>query len=291
LTPEKLTSRLRWSLGLAAAVAALAGLSAIPSRDGLGPAAQPLPPAAASQPGGAAELRLPGRALSAASRDPFNTPPETPPRREPIAEVAPAPKAPPLPYQYDGFGELQGKRFVFLKREERGFRVSAGDTLEGTYRVEAIARDHLALLHLPLGIRQVLMYDAGAEPPAELAEEPAASRPLALQVEMPAEVVLGQEFVVTVALPDAGPVKATFEIGYDVEVLNLVGARQRRGREIVELPAAGAPRAQLRFKVTADSPTSTDINLQANATDASGKRLPVSTPSTYSISLVLAGGA
>jgi hypothetical protein len=108
---------------------------------------------------------------------------------------------------------------------------------------------------------------------------------------MPAEVVLGQEFVVTLALPGAGPVKASVEVGYDVEVLSLVGAKQRRGREIVEVAGAGTPRAQLRFKVLADSPASTDINIQANATDTSGKRVPVSTRSTYTVSLVLAGGA
>jgi hypothetical protein len=157
--------------------------------------------------------------------------------------------------------------------------------------VEAVARDHVVLRYLPLGIRQVMTYEPGAEIAEALAEEPAASRPLALQVEMPAEVVLGQEFVVTVALPGADLVKASVEVGYDVEVLSLVGAKQRGGREIVEVAGAGTRSAQLRFKVLADSPASTDLNLQANATDASGKRVPVSTRSTYTISLVLAGGA
>jgi hypothetical protein len=282
-------SRLRWSLGIAAAVGALAWLSEIPRSGGPGDAARPLPQAAASHPGGLHELRLPQRALPAAFRDPFNLPPEAPRRQPPIAVVASAPKAPPLPYQYDGFGEVQGKRFVLLKREERSFRAGPGDTLEGTYSVEAVARDHAVLRYLPLGIRQVLMYQPGAEMPAELAEETAASRPLALQVEMPAEVVLGQEFVVTFSLPGPSPAKATVEVGYDVEVLRLFGAKQRRGRETVELAGAGG--AQLRFKVVADSPAPTDINVQANATDTSGKRVPVSTPSTYTISLVHAGGA
>jgi hypothetical protein len=274
-------------------MAALAGLSKISGSDGLGPAAQPPPSPAASQPGNAGHLQLHRRALTAASRDPFNTPPE-PPRAQdasPIVEVAQTPKAPPLPYQYDGFGEVQGKRFVFLKRDERSFRASPGDTLDGTYSVEAVARNHVVLRYLPLGIRQVMMYEPGAEIVEEVAEEPSASRPLVLQVQMPAEVVLGQEFVVTLALPGAGPVKATVEVGYDVEVLSLMGAKQRRGRETLELSAAGTASAQLRFKVVADSPTSTDINLQANATDTNGKRLPVSTPSTYPVSLVLAGGA
>jgi hypothetical protein len=202
-----------------------------------------------------------------------------------------APKAPPLPYKYDGSGELQGKRFVYLAREGRSAWVHAGDTLDGAYAVESIARDHAVLRYLPLGTRQVLMYQAGATPPPELAAAPGPTRPVALQVDMPAEVVLGHEFVVTVALPGAGAVKATVEVAYDVEVLSLVGAKQRRGREIVEVTGAGTPRAQLRFKVLADSPSSTEINLYANATDTSGKRVPVSTPSTHTVSLVLAGGA
>ena len=284
-------SRLHWSLGLAAAVGALAWLSEIPGSGGSGDAARQLPQPAASHPGGPVDLRLPQRALPAASRDPFNLPPEAPPRQLPIVVVAPAPKAPPLPYRYDGFGEVQGKRFVLLKREAQGFKASPGDTLEGTYAVEAVARDHAVLRFLPLGVRQVLMYQEGAELPAELAEEPAAGRPLALQVGMPAEVVLGQEFVVTFSLPGASGAKATVEVGYDVEVLSLFDAKQRRGRAIVELAGAGARQAQLRFKVLADSPASTEIIFQANATDTSGKHVPISTPSTYTISLVLAGGA
>lgn len=284
-------SKLRISLALAAAAALLAWWwAAIPRTDGAPHAAQAPRALAASEPI-RVDLQFQRRALAAASRDPFGTPPKPPPARElaPRAEAPPPPKAPPLPYQYDGSGVLQGKSFVFLKRQNRTFMVSAGDTLEGTYAVETVARDRVVLRYLPLEIRQVMMYATGAEAP-ELADTPEA-HPVALQVDMPAEVVLGQEFVVTVSLPGAGPVKATVEVAYDVEVLSLVGAKQRRGREIVEVTGAGTPRAQLRFKVLADSPASTDINLQANATDKSGKRVPVSTPSTYSVSLVLAGGA
>jgi len=283
-------SKLRFSLALAVAAGLIAWWWAeVPATDGAPQAAQAPRTLAASEPP-PAELHFQRRALTAASRDPFGTPPKPPPARPPSprVEAPPPPKAPPLPYQYDGNGVLQGKSFVFLKRQNRTFTVSAGDTLEGTYAVETVARDRVVLRYLPLEIRQVLMYATGAEAPPEVAGAPE-TRPVALQVDMPAEVVLGQEFVVTVSLPGAG--KATVEVAYDVEVLSLVGAKQRRGREIVEVTGAGTPRAQLRFKVLADSPASTDINLQANATDKSGKRVPVSTPSTYSVSLVLAGGA
>jgi len=283
-------SKLRFLLALAAAAGLFAWWWAeVPAIDSAPRATQAPRTLAATEPP-PAELHFQRRALTAASRDPFGTPPKPPPARPPSprVEVPPPPKAPPLPFQYDGSGVLQGKSFVFLKRQNRTFMVSAGDTIEETYVVERVARDRVVLRYLPLEIRQVLMY-AGGEAP-EVAAEPA-TRPLALQVDMPAEVVVGQEFVVTVSLPGAGPGKATVEVAYDVEVLSLVGAKQRRGRETVEVTGAGTPRAQLRFKVLADSPASTDINLQANATDKSGKRVPVSTPSTYSVSLVLAGGA
>lgn len=166
---------------------------------------------------------------------------------------------------------------------------SAGDTLDGTYLVETIGRDRVALRYLPLGIRQVLLY-AGGEAPPEVASAPDNGRPVALQVDMPDEVVVGQEFVVTLALPGAGALKATVEVGYDAEVLSMMGAHVRRqGRAVVEMGSGSSPRAQLRFKVRADSPASTDIDLQVSATDASGKRVPVSSPPAHTVSLVLPG--
>jgi hypothetical protein len=280
------------SLAVMAAIALLAWWVGAPSGgDAVTPARAERVPAA-PKPAGASLPEPVQRALPARGSDLFAPPPRPPAARKPEpVVVVEAPKAPPLPYKYDGGGELQGKRFVYLARDGKSSMVHAGDTLDGTYAVESIARDHAVLRYLPLGTRQVLMYQAGAQPPPELAAAPASLRPIALQVDMPAEVVLGQEFVVTLALPGAGPVKATVEVAYDVEVLTLVGAKQRRGREIVEVTGAGTPRAQLRFKVRADSPTSTEIEIQANAIDASGKRVPVSTQSTYSVSLVLAGGA
>ena len=286
----------RWQVSLAVAAAA-APLAwwwiGTPAVDDAASPAQVQHPVAASRPASENVLDLQRRDLSTRLGDLFSVPAKPPPapKPQPVALPPEPPKAPLLPYKYDGSGELQGKRFVYLARDgRRSTLVSAGDTIDGTYSVENVARDHVVLRYLPLDTRQVLMYQAGTEPPAELAAE-RATRPLALQVDMPAEVVVGQEFVVTLALPGAGPVKATVEVAYDVEVLRLVGAKQRRGREIVEVTGVGTPRAQLRFKVLADSPASTDINLQASATDTSGKRVPVSTPSTYSVSLVLAGGA
>ena len=286
-------SRLYWSLALALATGVLSwwwSAGAADTQDT--PGAQPLP--VASEPKSQADLQPQPRALPSPVRDLFSTPPKPPaPKPIPVIEVPQAPMAPPLPYKYDGSGVLQGKSFVYLKRQDRSFLVSAGDTLEGTYSVEAVARDHAVLRYLPLGTRQVLMYQAGAEVPPELAAAPSPSRPVALQVDMPTEVVVGQEFVVSVALPGGGALKATVEVGYDTEVLRMVGAGMARpsGRAVVEVASGSTPRAELRFKVLADTPASTDIALRVNATDASGRRVPVWTPTAYTVSLVLPGGA
>ena len=285
-------SKLQWSLALAAAAGLLAwGWSAIPRPDAAADAPVAHGAVAVADPANPVDLRTERRGLPSPSRDLFNIPPKPPPtpQSSPV-EVAQAPKAPPLPYQYDGSGVLQGKSFVYLKRQDRSFMVSAGDTLEGTYSVEAVARDHVVLRYLPLGIRQVMMY-AGGEAPPEVASAPGSARPVALQVDMPAEVVVGQEFVITVALPGAGALKATVEVGYDHEVLRMVGPGVRSaGRAVVEVASGSTARAQLRFKVLAESPAPTDIELQVNAVDASGRRIPVSTPPAHTVSLVLPGG-
>ncbi|HYU70833.1 MAG TPA: hypothetical protein VEL09_16050 [Burkholderiales bacterium] len=245
----------------------------------------------ASKPVPQVDLQLPQRSLSAPSRDPFGVPAKPPPARTAVADAAPTPTPPPLPYQYDGSGAWQGKSFVILKRNDRSFMVRLGDTIEGTYSVEAVARDHAVLRYLPLGIRQVMMYQPRAEAPPELAAGRDTRQPVALQVDMPAEVIVGHEFVVTLALPGAGALKATIEVGYDTEVLQMLGTSVRRGAGRAAIDISGtAPRAQLRFKVLAEAPASTDIELQVSATDAAGKWVPVSAPPAQTVSLVLPGG-
>jgi len=234
-------------------------------------------------------LELQRRGLPARWSDVF-APPANPAPRKPEPVLLPeARKAPPLPYKYDGSGELQGKRFVYLAREGRSSAmVGVGDTIDGTYRVENVARDYAVLRYLPLGTPQVLMFQAGAEVPAELAAASSPGRPNELQVNMPAEVVLGDEFVVTVVVPGGGALKATIEVGYDPEVLRMVGAGLPRpgGRAVVEVASGSTP---LRFRVLADSPASTDIALQVNATDASGKRVPMRARTAHTVSLVQPG--
>jgi hypothetical protein len=81
---------------------------------------------------------------------PIYVPPPPPP-------PPPPPTAPPLPYKFMGsFQEPGQKLVVYLSRGDKLYSVSAGDTLEGTYKIESINSGQLAMLYLPLNIRQNL---------------------------------------------------------------------------------------------------------------------------------------
>jgi hypothetical protein len=80
-------------------------------------------------------------------------PPPPPPVK---ALPPPPPTAPPLPFTYLGRYDDSVKPVIFLVRGDRILLVSAGDVIEGTYRVEGIAGSALGLTYLPLNIRQTL---------------------------------------------------------------------------------------------------------------------------------------
>jgi hypothetical protein len=81
-----------------------------------------------------------------------------------------------MPYRVAGKVFLEGPPQIVLAKGDSIVTVREGDTLEGGYRVEAIRREHLTLLYLPLGVRQevpvtwTFTIDA---PLAEAAPEPA----------------------------------------------------------------------------------------------------------------------
>ena len=87
--------------------------------------------------------------------------PPPPPKPKYIAPPPPPPppppSAPPLPYKLMGsFQEPGQKLVVYLSRGDKLYSVSAGDVLEGTYKIEGINAGQLELLYLPLNIRQNL---------------------------------------------------------------------------------------------------------------------------------------
>lgn len=88
------------------------------------------------------------------------------PRPRVAAPVPPVPpQAPPLPFVYLGKWIEQGRTIVYLTLQGKGqnFMVRGGETLIGTYQVEAVEETRVILTYLPLNMRQTLPL--GASPP------------------------------------------------------------------------------------------------------------------------------
>jgi hypothetical protein len=75
----------------------------------------------------------------------------------PTPPLPPAPpSAPPLPFRYFGKWIDGDRTVVFLWNNSEGHSVAAGDTVEGTYRIEAITDSSVDFVYLPLGSKQTL---------------------------------------------------------------------------------------------------------------------------------------
>ena len=83
------------------------------------------------------------------------TPPPPPPSNEP-PPPPPPPSAPPLPFTYLGKSLQDCVWQIYLARGERTYLVQDGETIDGTYRVDAIRPPVLTLTYLPLEQRQQL---------------------------------------------------------------------------------------------------------------------------------------
>lgn len=90
---------------------------------------------------------------------------QPPPRRLTPAEAAamaaaepppPPPQAPPLPFVYVGMLAEESRTTVFLSHGARDIAVRSGDTIDNTYRVDAVTSDRIDLTYLPLNQRQTL---------------------------------------------------------------------------------------------------------------------------------------
>ncbi len=91
------------------------------------------------------------------------------------AASAPPPQAPPLPFAYMGKLVEDATTTVFLARQDRNYVVRAGDTIDGTYRVERIGDDGLVVTYLPLKIQQTLPFAEASPAPAPGAGAPGAA--------------------------------------------------------------------------------------------------------------------
>ncbi|HEX9183725.1 MAG TPA: hypothetical protein VF876_10730 [Burkholderiales bacterium] len=140
-----------------------------------GGSAAPPAPLAAIAPGGdaaragtqtaQADPQLPRRSNTASKRDVFAPhswapPPAAKPKAAPPPPPPPeppAPTAPALTLVYLGQFDTAGAATVYyLAQGDRVFAVTAGETIDGVYRVLAPEGRSLALLYLPLNIKQLL---------------------------------------------------------------------------------------------------------------------------------------
>jgi hypothetical protein len=162
-------ARTRWLLLGIALVLALVAARLVGREDDrpaqATPPARTAAPAAAARPSEQLDLdRLAARKGGTPAGDPFrslswqsvaeaearrSSPPPPPP---------PKPQAPPLPFTYMGKLIEDGRIVVFLTQGDRNHIVRQGDTIDGTYRVDAVTEQGLSLTYLPLKQRQELAF-------------------------------------------------------------------------------------------------------------------------------------
>lgn len=146
---------------------------------------------------------------------------------------------------------------------------------------------------------------AASAPTQVAAAKPTADPPMALLVNGPAQATIGQEFVMTFALPPGNQsANANVQLTYEPDVLNVVSGESAKpatpgaapvpdaGRARVEVAASGiagvAPTsAQVRFRVVAKAPSSAVIGIEVTATDA-GRGVSISAPSSHEVEIVAA---
>jgi hypothetical protein len=109
------------------------------------------------------------RAAVAPAGDPFRAQSWEPPVEQRVRRAAPPPpppQAPPIPFAYMGKLVDEGTTTVFLARADRNYVVRAGDTIDGTYRIEKVGDEALEFVYLPLKAKQTLPFTATAAPAA-----------------------------------------------------------------------------------------------------------------------------
>ena len=229
----------------------------------------------------------------------------------------PPPQAPPLRFKFLGKLIDENRVTVFLTDGERNWVVQAGDMIDGAYRVETVGDRTMTLTYLALKLPQELAIGetssslamADAAPSVQPAGTVASSAPLPAPIQSrttavpsgqvplvlaaPSRVTTGNELTVSLGLPPgSGARDARVELAFDPKVLVAVdGPSPGNGRMTIDLSSAAAPLAQVRFRVIAQSPTTTRIGIeQATATDARGASLSIASPGAHSVEIVQTGG-
>lgn len=142
--------------------------TAQPAPSKIAAAARETPPGSPAAPSESLRIDLLNRAGQAVpQRDAFTprgwrTPAPPPPPQAPVAvEPPPPPAAPALPFTFMGLFESPGEKTVYyLVEGDRLHAVTQGETINGTYRVEAVDGSRMDIVYLPLTIVQTLAVGA-----------------------------------------------------------------------------------------------------------------------------------
>ena len=213
-----------------------------------------------------------------------------------------SPQAPPLPFTYMG-RMIDGKRVaVFLTNGngDRTWVVRPGDKIDDVYRVDAIGEGTITLTYLPLDVRQELSLGGPllqSVAPTSVALPVPTSPPRAplptdipLLFAAPSRVTVGNELVVNIGVaPGRGTQSAHVELTYDPRVLAAIAPSGSGGRVTLDLAGSAGVAAQVRFKVIAESATSTQIGIEnATAVDARGASVALAAPTAHEVAIVQA---
>lgn len=205
-------------------------------------------------------LTLPERQQDLFAKKSWAPPPPPPPPLQRPAAPSPPPKpaAPPLPFAYMGvLEEEQTKPIYFLSAGEKVYAVSAGETLDATYRIDGMRGGQLMITYLPLNMQQSLSLTAaaGAAIPPALEAPLAAPRaaaddaddddadPPALEAAAgevmlawsgPASARVGEEIAVTLSASSSKPLNTSLlTLNYDPKALAVLrineGSLLKRG--------------------------------------------------------------
>ena len=144
-------------------------VTAVPAAE-VGPGAtdpQSSAPAGASNPSSDLVKRLQRKPIAEKpAHELFGSASWQPPVKPVVAAPPPAPLAPPVPYAFMGRMTPQGRSdIIFLTKgsDDQIYSVTAaGEVLDGIYRVDEVATDHIGLTYLPLNTKQILSFRARA---------------------------------------------------------------------------------------------------------------------------------
>lgn len=175
-------------------------------------------------------LQLPdARTLGKVRGELFGAPPPPPKPAASAPIVAPAPVAPPNPYRFAGKVVRGGEEQVLLSKGDLVFSVKAGDTVDGTYKVESVGSEAIEFTYLPLGTRDRVavasVLDVAPAAAAPAADHAVAHGPAQLRWDGPAKVQAGTSFTVALRVSTkevlhAAPMQLRFEPGV-LEAVNV----------------------------------------------------------------------